>query len=829
MARGPENVSGGLDMLHKARVIEMRRCILLAIVGSTSSSSASLQRILKNGYLIVVKSWLDDILNSAVGGVDLLLHLLSSISMLPVTKEMVTTSKLGKAVAAVEKHTICTGSKNEGAIKMRISKVKEQWSASVKVMKQSASSSKRQLDYSTPNSLSASKRAKTEDQVGKKDTSISNLLKRVSGNDNSRAPSSAQTSNALTNGNGNAISAAEAARLRSQERDAKLKARLKTIDQPIGTTAENNMPEDKAIPTKNKHIKWADNAGGELLISHQLGNTGEEILTQGRKDGSKQEETRGSASWTDRRKKDRLREKELLERARKSKIVDKEDSLDAMTMMVIPWHHPMPLPPDPQNPPAQVNSNEYAAQVTRMASVLPSNYLSEEDVPKNPTSLSDIEQALDITSISSSVPMPIPFYAPEPETTAAPVSPAPVQPHSVVAPAPAPVVTSLPPPPPPPPVAASGATIETLQAMGLPVFLVGSNMQALQTLAASPSLLNTFRDVNGMYDQARLMALVQTLTMNLAPSQPVQQISQNQAQSMPSSTVPGGAGFQSHANSVPPPPQYGAASTYQASPQPMGYGGFQSTQGAQGTQNSHDTDSSQGSQRGFPGKGYRGDQNGTDGNLHISGYGPATTQAEIIALFSPYVQVEEVVQKNGFSFVNTRDPDGARRAKDALSGALLGGSPVRINIAMRRARDPSYENKGKSSRPTRGGTAGLPRDATGQVALDQVRDDRGNPATKNLFVAGYGNGTSERQLRQIFGQHAAVTGCVMKGSFSFVNTADKMSAITARDALTGSLLNGGVLRINFAKESGRLGTSFDTTYGPGANQSNQRYLNAPMH
>eukprot|EP00957_Ditylum_brightwellii_P018976 1428026-Ditylum_brightwellii.AAC.1 len=92
---------------------------------------------------------------------------------------------------------------------------------------------------------------------------------------------------------------------------------------------------------------------------------------------------------------------------RKSKIVDKEDSLDAMTMMVIPWHHPMPLPPDPQNPPAQVNSNEYAAQVTRMASVLPSNYLSEEDVPKNPTSLSDIEQALDITSISSSVPMPI--------------------------------------------------------------------------------------------------------------------------------------------------------------------------------------------------------------------------------------------------------------------------------------------------------------------------------------------------------------------------------------------------------------------------------------
>jgi len=26
----------------------------------------------------------------------------------------------------------------------------------------------------------------------------------------------------------------------------------------------------------------------------------------------------------------------------------------------------------------------------------------------------------------------------------------------------------------------------------------------------------------------------------------------------------------------------------------------------------------------------------------------------------------------------------------------------------------------------------------GQVDFNQVRDDRGNPATKNLFVAGYG-------------------------------------------------------------------------------------------
>jgi hypothetical protein len=55
----------------------------------------------------------------------------------------------------------------------------------------------------------------------------------------------------------------------------------------------------------------------------------------------------------------------------------------------------------------------------------------------------------------------------------------------------------------------------------------------------------------------------------------------------------------------------------------------------------------------------------------------------------------------------------------------------------------------------------------------------------------------------------------LKGTFSFVNTADKSQAVNVRNALMGTLLNGGSLRINFAKETGRLGTSFDTTYGPG--------------
>lgn len=74
---------------------------------------------------------------------------------------------------------------------------------------------------------------------------------------------------------------------------------------------------------------------------------------------------------------------------------------------------------------------------------------------------------------------------------------------------------------------------------------------------------------------------------------------------------------------------------------------------------------------------------------------------------------------------------------------------------------------------------------------------------------GYGPGTSEAQIRQIFSQHTQVVGVVLKGNFTFVNTSSREAAVKAREMLQGSMINGGPLRINFAKETGRLGTSFD--------------------
>lgn len=124
--------------ISASRILEQRRCVLLAALGSTAESvpgNSTLKSLLNAGLLITVKAWLDDILDGKVGGVDLLLHLLTNIIPLPVTKELVTVSKLGKTVSSVEKHKVCIEGANQSAIKSRIQQVKEQWSASVKALK----------------------------------------------------------------------------------------------------------------------------------------------------------------------------------------------------------------------------------------------------------------------------------------------------------------------------------------------------------------------------------------------------------------------------------------------------------------------------------------------------------------------------------------------------------------------------------------------------------------------------------------------------------------------------------------------------------------------
>lgn len=481
------------------------------------------------------------------------------------------------------------------------------------------------------------------------------------------------------------------------------------------------------------------------------------------------------------------------------------------------WRAPSLLPTRTDAPPPQVNSIELATQAARMASVPRAQYTSEFDVPNSPAPMSDVEQALDMTNQSSTVTQQIPFFVPQqvPEPVPAAPIPAPAPAYGHHAP-----VSSWPPQPaglPPMEIMSNAATPEFVQSLGLPMFLVGQDTQALQTLASTPSLLSTFVDSNGMYDQPRLTSLVQTLSQNSTPA------------SQPHASGHLGMGGYQQSSGYGAPTQSG----YHGGPSVGGgiYG--PASTGAYGPA-SGDAYGGGGWQGGGPKNGFR--ERNDDGNLHVSGYGQATTQFDIINLFAPYVQVDEVVMKGTFSFVNTSDPEGAMRAREALSGALLGGTPIRINMAQRKKRDSAPPAFGGGAPPVAAsyyGGAGqaapavssnppmmaqpvfppvAPPQAAAAVDVSNVRDDRGNPATKNLFVAGYGQGTTELQLREVFGQYAQIIGIIVKGTFSFVNTSDRVAAVRAREFLSGTMLNGGVLRINFAKESGRLGTSFDVTY-----------------
>lgn len=115
-----------------------------------------------------------------IGGIDFLLHLLSSIVELPVTKSVVKESGMGKTIGAVEKHRICKGSPNESVIKERVQKIKDVWNASVKSRKTddgSMNAHKRPLDKEIEQQTT--KRVKASED-SKRGTSFSSLLKKVS-------------------------------------------------------------------------------------------------------------------------------------------------------------------------------------------------------------------------------------------------------------------------------------------------------------------------------------------------------------------------------------------------------------------------------------------------------------------------------------------------------------------------------------------------------------------------------------------------------------------------------------------------------------------------
>jgi hypothetical protein len=66
MASSLDGVAGD-TVENKKEILVSRRCLVLALVGSTPIDTGILAIILKDGYLNTVKQWMDDILSGSVG------------------------------------------------------------------------------------------------------------------------------------------------------------------------------------------------------------------------------------------------------------------------------------------------------------------------------------------------------------------------------------------------------------------------------------------------------------------------------------------------------------------------------------------------------------------------------------------------------------------------------------------------------------------------------------------------------------------------------------------------------------------------------------------
>ena len=100
------------------------------------------------------------------------------------------------------------------------------------------------------------------------------------------------------------------------------------------------------------------------------------------------------------------------------------------------------------------------------------------------------------------------------------------------------------------------------------------------------------------------------------------------------------------------------------------------------------------------------------------------------------------VWKDNFCFINTNDPFGISRARAALQGWLVNGSPLKINDAIKRGDNMPTNNPGEImqiSERIKMSKAPLPMLPSGGVDYTAIRDDKNNPVSANLWVGGFNN------------------------------------------------------------------------------------------
>jgi hypothetical protein len=191
---------------------------------------------------------------------------------------------MGKVIGQIEKNPICVGTANESAISERVQQVKDAWNASVKQRKSQDAPPASQAPIPTSSVAAAAGPA-----VG----AVSNANKRAAEKD---APSPA----------------ASAKKIKSAP--SSFSTLLKKVSGSNGSAVNKAPSVEAASPSKAakakkslKRVKWADHFGGELSAAQ---------LIEGDSNAAKSSGADASVSWSDRKKRDRMREKELLSKVK---------------------------------------------------------------------------------------------------------------------------------------------------------------------------------------------------------------------------------------------------------------------------------------------------------------------------------------------------------------------------------------------------------------------------------------------------------------------------------------------------------------------------------
>jgi len=153
--------------------------------------------------------------------------------------------------------------------------------------------------------------------------------------------------------------------------------------------------------------------------------------------------------------------------------------------------------------------------------------------------------------------------------------------------------------------------------------------------------------------------------------------------------------------------------------------------------------------------------------------------------------------KEGYCFVNTVSVEAATHARENLTGHNLMGGALLINFAKDRERGGG------------GGGMGMGMGMGGPSPWGgaQRTSTPHNPSqpTRNLHVSAFGPGATREQVQATFAQYVEVREVIMKEGYCFVNTVSVEGATAAMENLQGSVLNGGYISINYAKDREQSG------------------------